>query len=127
MRNGFLRRLSFFLLGLAIGTFILKFFLQKKNVNFDYLPNARTLKSIRNIQPLSYSVNAKTFMIDNQIDTLTINQILSTGKVDFSRSETHTNPCKTYLILSPNNTTQIALTVTRCDSTATVEKIEILD
>lgn len=127
MRNGFLRRLSFFLLGLAIGTFILKFFLQKKNVNFDYLPNARTLKSIRNIQPLSYSVNAKTFMIDNQIDTLTINQILSTGKVDFSRSETHTNPCKTYLILPPNNTTQIALTVTRCDSTATVEKIELLD
>lgn len=127
MRNGFLRRLSFFLLGLAIGTFILKFFLQKKNVNFDYLPNARTLKSIRNIQPLSYSVNAKTFMIDNQIDTLTINQILSTGKVDFSRSKTHTNPCKTYLILPPNNTTQIALTVTRCDSTATVEKIEILD
>lgn len=123
MKNGFFRRLSFFLLGLAIGMFILNYFLQRKNVQFDYLPNARTLKSIRNMKKISISTDAQQYMSIHNIDTLQINELLLAGKVNFSRSQTHTAPCKTYLIEPTPHTKPIEITVKRCDSIAIVEKI----
>ena len=54
----FLKRLGFYMIGLAIGIVFLAFFLKKKSeetgTEFCYFPNCRTLKDIRS-KPLSYS------------------------------------------------------------------------
>lgn len=123
--SDFLRRFSFFLLGLAIGIFILKFFLAKKNVEFDYLPNARTLKSIRNKKTLEYSPEVIQYMTQNQVDFTQVQSLLHNGEVNFKESDVESTPCKTYVIEPTSKTANLVLTVERCDSVATIQKIRL--
>lgn len=117
-----LKRVGYYLVGVILGVIAVYFFWKKKDVSFDYGMDARTLKSIR-IRKRLFSDNAKKAMQLYNIDTAQVSKILKNGDVNFSKSKPRQKPCAEYLITNKN--TQIY--VIRCDSTATIDKIKLID
>lgn len=118
----FIHRLGYYLGGFSIGLIILAFFLQGKKTSCDYGPNARTTKNIAN-KSKSYSSEAESAMNQYQMDTLTISNLIRFGSVDFSRSDTKSEGCKTYLIDNSFKENEYELLVKNCDSLVTIESI----
>ncbi len=118
--ENFFKRLGYYLIGLTIGIFAVNYFMSKKKTSFDYLPNARTLKSIRNKPHLLYSDAVKDMMQKNHIDTTAVTSLLYYGKVIFNKSNRGKAPCHTYLIAPTKKSAAISITVKRCDSVATI-------
>jgi len=116
---GFFKRLGFYLLGLGLGIFLLGRFYDKKNASFDYLPNARTLKSIR-AKKIVYEESVKSIMKEHHIDTTAVMSLLYYGDVKFTTANRGKAPCHTYLIEPTRKTAKISIWVKRCDSIATV-------
>lgn len=118
---GFLKRLGFYLFGLAIGLVFLAIFLKKKSdetgVEFCYFPNCRTLKDIRS-KPLSYSDEVLEIFKTTELDTLDIKYLLSQGDVDFRKSDTKTKDCKTYFIDGDINGKKRVLKIANCQDRA---------
>ncbi|WP_424366894.1 DUF4258 domain-containing protein [Maribacter sp.] len=123
----FLKRLGFYLFGLAIGLVFLSIFLRKKSeetgVEFCYFPNCRTLKDIRS-KPLSYAGEVRDMIDDKQLDSLVIAYFLREGEVDFKKSDTKSKPCKIYVIQADMNDKQGVMTVRNCPDSAFIEKME---
>ena len=99
----FLKRLGFYLFGLAIGLIFLAVFFKKKSdetgVEFCYFPNCRTLKDIRS-KPLTYSEEINTLLSSKKMDSTDIQEMLINGEVDFNKSDTKSEPCRIYFIAS---------------------------
>ena len=123
----FLKRLGFYLFGLAIGLVFLAIFLKNKTeetgVEFCYFPNCRTLKDIRS-KPLTYSNDVKELMNENQLDSIKINYFLREGKVDFKKSNTKSSPCKTYIIEAEFAEKPALMTVKNCLDNAMIENVD---
>ncbi len=113
-----LKRLSYYLAGLALGTLAVSFFWKNKKVSFDYGMNARTLKTIR-IRKRLFSEKAKKVMDIHKIDTAEISQILKSGDVVFTKSKPRLKPCAEYYVIGKKTN----LYVIRCDSTAIIDKV----
>lgn len=118
----FIHRVGYYLGGFSIGLIILAFFLQGKKTSCDYGPNARTTKNIAN-KVKSYSEEAESIMNQYQMDTLTVSNLIRFGTVDFSKSETKAEGCKTYLIENSFKENTFELIVKNCDSLIIVESI----
>jgi hypothetical protein len=122
----FLKRLGFYLIGFSVGVFFLAIFFKKKSeetgVYFCYFPNCRTLKDIRS-KPLSYSEEIRTRLKSKDFDSITINNLLLDGDVDFSISNTRSTPCKTYYIRGMVQEKNAVLAVRNCENEAIVESI----
>ena len=122
----FLKRLGFYLVGLSIGIVFLTLFFKKKSeesgASFCYFPNCRTLKDIRS-KTISYSDEVNGLLLDKQIDSSNITAFLIDGEVDFGRSDTRSEPCKTYFIEGQVNKREAVLKVRNCASKAFVESI----
>lgn len=119
-----LKRIGFYLIGVAIGSILVLFIWEGKDVSFNYGMDVRTLSSIRKKQ-LIYSEDASQAMIRYGLDTLTVNAILNNGgDIDFGKSKARQEPCPEYYITGKNSNLGIHLYVKRCDSVATVLKIE---
>ena len=118
----FIHRLGYYLGGFAIGLIILSFFLSGKKTSCDYSPDARVLKNIR-IKERAYSNEALAQITQLQIDTAAITTVLNKGDVDFSRSNTKLDSCKTYMITGNTNSGALELLFENCDSIATLQKI----
>ena len=123
----FFKRLGYFLIGLTIGLFALNFFMSKKNSSFDYFPNARTLKSIRNKPYLEYTPEVVDLLKQHNLDSTAIQSMLFYGDIKFNKSNRGKAPCHTYLIEPTKKSANISITVKRCDSVATVLKLEVRD
>lgn len=119
------QRILYILTGLCIGTVFALFILNKKNVTFDYGPNARTLKSIRTKPEIIISENAEFNAIKVKLDSVALAYVLNKGDVDFSKSQPRTKPCQKYWIDASIYDQDIAVIIKRCDSTATVEEVII--
>lgn len=119
----FLKRLGFFLFGLAIGLVFLTIFLKKKSketgVEFCYFPNCRTLKDIRS-KPLSYSDEVREMLGNGELDTLDIKNLLTEGTVDFGKSDTKAKDCKTYFIEGIIDSRESSLEVKNCRDKAII-------
>lgn len=122
----FIHRLGYYLGGFAIGLVILAFFLSGKRASCDYSPDARVLKNIR-IKERAYSESALEKMRLYQVDTSHISTVLNNGDVDFSRSNTDLDSCKTYLVTGRSSLHNLELLFENCDSIATLQKVEILN
>ena len=122
----FLKRLGFYLIGLAVGIVFLTIFFKNKTeatgVEFCYFPNCRTLKDIRS-KPLSYSDDVKELMDGNQLDSVKIAYFLREGNVDFKKSDTKSSPCKTYIIEVEFDEKPAVMTVQNCLDNALIEKV----
>ncbi len=123
-----IKRLGFFLVGLSIGIMFLTFFLRKKTeqsgFDFCYLPNCRTLKNIR-LKPMSNSGEIERMLANKELDSLDIVRFLNDGDVDFGRSDTETEPCRTYYIEGWIKEKEAVLKVTDCLEDAVLEEIVV--
>ena len=116
------KRIFYYLIGLALGSVAVYFFWQKKSATFDYGMDARTLKTIR-IKQRFFSDEAKNSMLQNKIDTTKISTILHSGDVDFGKGKPRQKPCGEYYVTGKDSLKNIHLYIKRCDSTSTIEKI----
>ncbi|WP_179345054.1 hypothetical protein [Winogradskyella ursingii] len=121
----FIHRLGFYLGGFAIGLIILMFFLNGKDASCDYGPNARTVKNITS-KPIAYSSNAEEFINLQNLDTLTISNLVKYGRVDFSKSNTEPDTCKVYHIDNTYKDRDLELSIKNCDSLATLLDIKYI-
>ena len=125
-----LKRFAFYFGGFAIGIVLLFFFIGGSGASceFDYSPNARVLKNIRN-KKRTLSLKSITTLKENQLDTSFISLALSEGNVLFSKSNTSLDSCKIYQIEFPkaieSKTILIHLTIENCNKIAIVQEIEI--
>ena len=118
----FIHRLGYYLGGFAIGLIILAFFLSGKKTSCAYGMDSRVLKNIR-IKERAYSEEAMAKMQELQIDTAAVTTILTKGDVDFSRSNTKPDTCKTYMITGNTASGDLEMLFENCDSIATLQKI----
>ncbi|MDE1206791.1 DUF4258 domain-containing protein [Tenacibaculum larymnensis] len=119
-----LKRVGYYLIGIALGSLVVLFIWKGKDVSFDYGMDARTLKTIR-IKKRLFSDNAQQILATSKIDTATISTILNHGDVNFGKSKPRLKPCAEYFITGKDSLNHIDLYVIRCDSTATIDKITI--
>lgn len=82
----FIKRLTYYLGGVGLGSLLLMFFLSGKKTSCDYGPNARTLKFLKN-KPLKITQNTIDNLDKFRLDTTKINQIFESGDVNFSKSQ----------------------------------------
>ncbi|RRQ48529.1 DUF4258 domain-containing protein [Maribacter algicola] len=124
----FLKRLGFYLGGLAIGIVFLAMFLRKKSdetgVSFCYFPNCRTLKDIRS-KSLYYSNEVERQLAEKELDSLDIVYLLTEGDVDFSASNTKSSPCKSYFIEGDKGDLKLEAWVKNCPDKASIESVSI--
>lgn len=118
----FIHRLGYYLGGFALGLIILAFFLSGKRASCDYSPDARVLKNIR-IKDHVYSESALLSMQRHNIDSTKISHVLHNGDVDFGRSNTEPDTCKTYLVTGKVQSQNLELLFKNCDSVATLEEL----
>lgn len=119
-----LKRVGYYLIGIALGSLVVLFIWKGKDVSFDYGMDARTLKTIR-IKKRLFSNNAQQILATSKIDTATISTILNHGDVDFGKSKPRLKPCAEYFITGKDSLNHIDLYIIRCDSTATIDEITI--
>lgn len=118
----FIHRLGYYLGGFAIGLIILAFFLSGKKTSCAYGMDSRVLKNIR-IKERAYSEEALAQIQQLEIDTASITTALHKGDIDFSRSNTDLDSCKTYLVTGSTASGDLELLFENCDSVATLQKI----
>lgn len=109
---GLLKRIGFYLGGFALGLIVLAFIFKGKETQFCYSPNCRVLKNIRSKKIV--------FENDTKQDSTEIGLILKKGDVIFSKSNTESEPCKTYVIEKETENTNFEIKVKNCDSIAFV-------
>ncbi len=118
----FLKRLGWYLVGLSIGLIFLVFFLKKKSgeegLDFCYFPNCRVLKDMRS-KTLTFSKS----LPEQYRDTLMIQSFLEDGDVDFGKSDTKSEPCKTYFISHEYNGNELEMEAKNCEKEIMVENI----
>ena len=119
-----LKRIGYYLIGMALGSIIVFFIWKNKKVSFDYGMDARTLKTIR-IRTKVYTKEATATLIKNNLDTTTVNAVLKRGDVHFGKSKARIKPCPEYYISGKDSLKNIHLYIQRCDSVATIQKIMI--
>lgn len=117
-----LKRFGYYFIGLSLGSILVLFIWEGKDVAFPYGPDARTLSSIRK-KKIEYSPSALNSMKEAQIDTTQINAILHTGDVDFGKSKARLKPCAEYHISGEYDQKNIDFYVQRCDSIATIQNV----
>ena len=114
------------MVGLSIGLIFLVFILKKKSgeegLDFCYLPNCRVLKDLRS-KPLTFSES----LPEQYRDTLMIRSFLKDGDVDFGKSDTKSEPCKTYVISHEYDGEGLELQAKRCEDSVEVENIASID
>ena len=121
---GLFKRFFYYLIGVSLGSIIVFFIWTGKDVSFDYGMDARTLKTIRT-KTLVYSNNVKLLMDKSKIDSTAIEYILSSGDVDFGKSNQHKMPCPEYSVNGSYLNKKLELWIIRCDSIATIDKVLI--
>ena len=122
----FLKRLGYYMVGLAIGIVILTFLLKKKTVDtgteFCYFPNCRVLKELRS-KPLAYSPSIEELLSTTSLDTTDIKAVLRDGDVNFSRSNTEATPCKEFMVEGRIKEQEASLLFKNCENTTILEAI----
>lgn len=114
----FLRRLGWYLVGLSIGMIFLVFFLKKKSgeggFEICYFPNCRVLKDMR-----SKTLTFGDDLPEKYKDTLLIQRFLTDGDVDFGKSDTKSESCKTYFLELEGD----AIRIKNCPDVIIIEEV----
>ena len=116
-----LKRFLFYGIGLIIGSIFVYFIWEKKDVQFDYGPNARVLRNIR-IKTQMYSSEVLNKLSSTNLDSATISQILKNGNVDIW-NKIELDSCIQYNIKGRDSLKNITITVMNCDSIAIINKV----
>lgn len=120
------KRFFYYFGGFAIGLVILYFFIGGSGAScqYDYGPNARTLKNIRT-KPRLVSEKAIQILSENQLDTSAISILLRKGDVIFSESNTKLDSCKIYVIEGVVSEKNLRISLENCANVATIFSTEV--
>ena len=120
----FIQRLGYYLGGFAVGLIFLSFFLSGKRTSCSYSTQARAIKNInlKDLQ-LSEEVSAKTQTLN--ITESQIAELVRSGQINFSKSNTELDSCKQYLIENKEESSLKSVLVENCAEVATVLDINI--
>jgi hypothetical protein len=118
------QRIAYYGMGLLVGSIFVYFVWGKKSASFDYMPNARVLKTLR-ADTQVFSNTALENMKIIGIDTADISAILRYGNVDFKKSTPREKPCKTYVIDGKPQEKNITIVVKKCEETTTIDKVTL--
>ena len=123
-----IQRVGWYLGGFAIGLVLLYFFVGGSGASceYDYGPNARTLKNIRNKERF-FSESILQELHSHQLDTAAISELLRNGNVLFSESKTDLDSCKVYVIEGVAQKSKLKIEIENCDEKATVLKARIVN
>ncbi len=111
-------RLGFYLAGFSIGLIFLTVILKGKKTSCNYGPNDRV---ISNLSKKSWKMKNNTIAA---FDSLAFHQFLNKARVDFGKSNTQKNSCKTYFINGYWGDKPISIEVENCEKT--VEVLQLL-
>lgn len=117
-----LRRFGFFISGFSIGLIILAVFLRGKKTSCDYGPNARTIKTIM-LKPKVFSADAIHFLKKHKIDSTTVEELIASGNVNFTKSETHLDSCNIYYVENKYSNKSISIIIRNCEEKAFIDKL----
>lgn len=120
------QRITYYGIGLLVGSIFVYFVWGKKGASFDYLPNARVLKDLSN-DVRKFSPKALDQMALLGVDTTVISAILTNGDIDFKNSSPRGKPCKTYLVDGKSAKKLITLTLKKCDSISIISSIALTE
>jgi len=87
-----LYRLGFYMIGFSIGLIFLAVILKGKKTSCNYGPNDRV---ISNLSKKNWSLNQS---INPEFDSIAFHSFLTKSNVDFGKSDTLKDSCKTYLL-----------------------------
>lgn len=90
-------RFAYYLVGFAMGLFVVSMIFSGKDTRCNYFPNARVLNDLRN-KPFYYSDKAQIILAQKWIDTADIKNTLTYGDVDFDKSNKTEENGKLYVI-----------------------------
>jgi hypothetical protein len=121
-----LRRIFFYLIGIVFGVVASMLFFGDRDIDFSYLPNARTIKHLRN-QKFRISDKALCQLICLGLNESSFEKIFNDADldVDFGASDVD-GQCRTYLIEVEDEKFS-TFHVDDCDSLSTLLAIEISD
>ncbi len=117
-----LRRFGFFISGFSIGLIILAVFLRGKKTSCDYGPNARTIKTIM-LKPKVFSADAIHFLKKHKIDSTTVEELIASGNVNFTKSETHLDSCNIYYVENKYSNKSISIIIRNCEEKAFIDNL----
>jgi len=123
------KRFLYYFGGFAIGIIILYFFIggsgSGASCEYDYGPDARTLKNIR-LKERLYTGESLKELAAHQLDTSSISALLKTGDVLFSESNTKLDSCKIYVIEGEASERELKISVENCENKATVLTVQLI-
>lgn len=119
----FYQRFAYYFIGFTIGMFVVALVWNRKDVQFNYLPNARVLSNISS-KPMFYdSLVIKQFN-EKWVDTSDIRNTLIYGDVDFSKSNSKEKGGKLYTIYGKTKQNQdIILEIINYEDKAVLKNI----
>ncbi|MCM5663189.1 DUF4258 domain-containing protein [Galbibacter mesophilus] len=126
-----LKRVGFYLVGVSLGLIFLAYFFREKRAEFCYLPNCRTLKSIRTQEKIEFSPSVQQLLDNNTISEEQLDSLLTFGEVNFSKSDVDRTQslseekCSTYYIDGQINNKPTELVVKNCRFKAEILDIDI--
>ena len=106
----FIKRLYYYSGGFIIGIFFLVFIFSGKKTSCNYGPNARVIDNI-----ISKELILESDVLDYSNDELI--DLISNGKVIFSKSDPNNDPCGMYYIKSGST----IMIVSNCENEAKIE------
>lgn len=120
------RRFFLYLIGVGLGVIVSIFFFGDRDIEFSYLPNARTLKHLRG-QAFQFSEKALCQLNCISMTESSFEQIFydTDLDVDFGGSDVG-GKCRTYLIEVTGQKFS-KFNVDDCDSTSTLLNIDVTD
>ena len=118
------RRFFLYIIGVGLGIILSIFFFGDRDIEFSYLPNARTIKHLRS-QTFQFSENVLCqlnciSMTESRFEQIFYDTDLD---VDFTRSDVGGN-CRTYLV-EVTGQKFLNFIVSDCDSTSTLLNIDV--
>lgn len=121
-----LRRFFFYLIGIGFGIVASMLFFGDRDIDFSYLPNARTVKHLR-AQELQFSEKAKCQLNCLGLTESSFERIFKDADldVDFGSSDVK-GQCRTYLI-GVEDAKFSNFNVDDCDSLSTILNVEALN
>ena len=121
-----IRRFFIYLIGVGLGVIVSIFFFGDRDIEFSYLPNARTLKHLRG-QAFQFSEKALCQLNCISMTESSFEQIFydTDLDVDFGGSDVG-GKCRTYLIEVTGQKFS-KFNVDDCDSTSTLLNIDVID
>ena len=120
----FIHRLGYYLGGFSLGLIILAVVLSGKKASCAYGPNARTVKNISS-KPMHFSEGTKFFIMRFHLDSTKVSDLIRTGDVDFSKSQTDRDSCNIYTIESMLDDENVIMQVENCRDTAIIHSIHL--